>query len=199
MYIRLAVELTISEENCLPTEASSREAQLLSRVEIGRQTKNRSHGEILSGGNQHYCDSKRFLLSVPIPVEPVNATDSVLTKGRTSRLGTLCLQLDWMDEYKRDLDVPTTVIDKARSTQRWQESRMLVRAPTGSRYAVVHAQAAPENSGLMMVPLRRFLMIANRRFSLLRIQSRCLTDNRPRRRILEFLLQLGRPCNIDRR
>ena len=101
-------------------------------------------GKYSNGGNAAYAvTAKDFLLSTPISIEPGQCYRlSARQRANSSRLGTLCLQIDWKDEYKRDLGVPTTILDKARSAQQWQESSVVVRTPTGSRYAVVHAEAA---------------------------------------------------------
>jgi hypothetical protein len=101
-------------------------------------------GKYSAGGNAAYAvTAKDFLLSAPIPIEPGQCYRlSARQRANSSKLGTLCLQIDWKDEYKHDLGVPTTALDKARSAQQWQESSVVVRTPAGSRYAVVHAEAA---------------------------------------------------------
>ncbi|HET6888135.1 MAG TPA: hypothetical protein VFH87_09455 [Candidatus Udaeobacter sp.] len=101
-------------------------------------------GKYSAGGNAAYnVTGKDFLLSAPIPVDSGQCYRlSARQMANSSKPGTLRLQVDWKDEHKRDLRVPTIVADDVRSGQHWQESSMVVRAPTGSRYAVVHAEAA---------------------------------------------------------
>jgi hypothetical protein len=50
------------------------------------------------------------------------------------------LQIDWKDQDKNDLHVPTIVRADVHSAQGWQPSSMTVLAPTGSKYAAVRAQ-----------------------------------------------------------
>jgi hypothetical protein len=101
-------------------------------------------GKYSAGGNAAYAvTAKDFLLSAPVPVEPGQCYRlSARQKATSSKLGKLRLQLDWKDEYNRDVGVPTIVLDDVRSAQHWQQSSVVVRAPTESKYVVVHAQAA---------------------------------------------------------
>jgi hypothetical protein len=101
-------------------------------------------GKFSAGGIAAYAvTAKDFLLSDPIAVDSGQCYRlSVRQKAESSKLGTLRLQLDWKDEHKRDLGVPTIALDDVRAAPHWQESSAVVRAPTGSRYAVVHAEAA---------------------------------------------------------
>src|SRR6202030_2736766 len=87
--------------------------------------------------------SKDFLLSAPVPVGAGQCYRlSVHQKTGSSKLGTLLIQLDWKGKDKQDLHLPTAARAKARSAQRWRDLNMTVRAPTGSKYAVVRARAA---------------------------------------------------------
>ena len=84
-----------------------------------------------------------FLLSAPVPVEAGHCYRlSVHQRANSSKLGTLRLELDWQSENQHDLNVPTITLADVRSAQKWQESSITIRAPTDSKYAVVHARAA---------------------------------------------------------
>jgi len=98
-----------------------------------------------SGGGRAACavTERDFLLSVPVPVEPGQCYRlNVRERANSSKLGTLDLQLDWKNDDKQDVHPPTTVFASATSAQHWQQSTVIVRAPPGSKYAVVPARAA---------------------------------------------------------
>jgi hypothetical protein len=110
---------------------------------IGKPTIDRTGKYSGSGRAACALTAKHFLLSDPIPIDSGECYRlSVRLKSGSSKPGTLPLQVDWEDEHKRDLRVPNSVPDDGRSSQHWQESSMVVRAPAGSRYAIVHAKAA---------------------------------------------------------
>ena len=95
------------------------------------------------GGGRAACavTAKDFLLSVPVPVESGQCYRlTVRERADSSKGGKLLLQLDWQDEDKNDLHVPTIVHADVSSTQGWYQPSMTVRAPSGSKYAVVRAQ-----------------------------------------------------------
>jgi hypothetical protein len=96
-----------------------------------------------SAGGKAGCavTAKDFLLSAPVPVESGQCYRlTVREKANSSKLGTLLLQLDWKDQDKNDLHVPTIVRADVRSAEGWQPSSMTVWAPPGSKYAAVRAQ-----------------------------------------------------------
>jgi hypothetical protein len=86
---------------------------------------------------------KDFLISKPVAVEAAQCYRmSVRQKSRSSKLGTLRLQLNWQGENGRDLAVSTVVLTDVPSAPQWQDSSVTFQAPAGSKYAVVHAGAA---------------------------------------------------------
>jgi hypothetical protein len=99
----------------------------------------------LAAGGRSACavTEKDFLLSAPVPVEPGQCYRlSVRERANSSKLGKLLLELDWKDENRTDLHLSTVVHVDVSSAQRWGQSSVTVRAPSGSNYAVVRAQAA---------------------------------------------------------
>jgi hypothetical protein len=97
-----------------------------------------------SGGGRTGCavTQKDFLLSAPVPVESGQCYRlTVRERADSSKGGKLRLQLDWEDEDKNDLHPPTIVQVDVGSAQRWRQSSVTGRAPSGSNYAVVHAEA----------------------------------------------------------
>ncbi|HJW39309.1 MAG TPA: hypothetical protein VJ420_11900 [Candidatus Udaeobacter sp.] len=97
------------------------------------------------GGGRAACavTGKDFLLSVPVPVESGQCYRlTVRERADSSKGGKLLLQLDWQGENKNDLHVPAIVHADVSSTQWWHQPSMTVRAPSGSKYAVVRAAAA---------------------------------------------------------
>jgi hypothetical protein len=110
---------------------------------VGKPSRDRT-GKFSVGGRTGYgVTATDFLLSAPVPVDAGQCYRlSARQKANSSKPATLRLQVNWQDERKRDLRVPTIVLDDVRSLQHWQESSIVVRAPIGSRYAVVHAEAA---------------------------------------------------------
>jgi len=134
-------------------------------------------GKYSAGGNAAYnVTGKDFLLSAPIPVDSGQCYRlSARQMANSSKPGTLRLQVDWKDEHKRDLRVPTIVADDVRSIGRsrvwWFERR-----PEAGTLSSTQRQP-PERSGLMIIPLRRFLVIANRYSLLPRIRFRYQLDN----------------------
>jgi hypothetical protein len=98
-----------------------------------------------SAGGRTACavTQSDFLLSTRVPVEAGQCYRlTVLQRGNPPKSGALHLQLDWKSEDNHDLHVPATVLADARSAQQWQEVSIVTRAPSGSKYAVVHAAAA---------------------------------------------------------
>ncbi len=101
-------------------------------------------------GNHSYNDAaacavtpRDFLISDPVAVEAGQCYRlSVRQRSSSSKLGTLRLQLKWKGKDKRDLSPSTVALTDVPSAPQWQESSMTIRAPDGSKYAVVHAAAA---------------------------------------------------------
>jgi len=86
---------------------------------------------------------KDFLISKPVAVEAGQCYRmSVRQRSRSSKLGTLRLQLNWQGENGRDLAVSTVVLTDVPSAPQWQDSSVTIQAPAESKYAVVHAGAA---------------------------------------------------------
>jgi hypothetical protein len=97
-----------------------------------------------SAGGRAACvvTAKDFLLSVPVPVESGQCYRlTVREKADSSKVGKLLLRLHWKNEDHNDLHVPTIVNADASAAQRWRQSSVTARAPSGSKYAVVHAAA----------------------------------------------------------
>jgi hypothetical protein len=86
---------------------------------------------------------KNFLISEPAGVEAGQCYRlSARLRSKSSKLGTLRLQLNWKGEDKRDMSPSTVASADAPSAPQWQESSMMIRAPSGSKYATVCAVAA---------------------------------------------------------
>ena len=98
-----------------------------------------------SDGGRASCavTASDFLLSAPVPVEPGQCYRlTVRERANSRKLGRLLLQLHWQGEGENDLNGPTITQFDASSAGRWQQSSVIVRAPSGSRYAVVQTGAA---------------------------------------------------------
>jgi len=111
--------------------------KMVGKTEIDRTSK-------FSAGGRAACavTAKDFLLSVPVLVEPGQCYRlTVREKANTSKVGKLLLRLHWKNEDNNDLHGPTIAHVNSSSTQRWQQSSVTARAPSGSKYAVVHAAA----------------------------------------------------------
>jgi hypothetical protein len=65
---------------------------------------------------------------------------AVRENGGSSKAEKLLLQLNWKNEDKNDIP-PQSIARLDRSRKRWRQPEMIVRAPSGSKYAVVHAGA----------------------------------------------------------
>ena len=156
-------------------------------------------GKYAAGGNAAYnVTGKDFLLSAPIPVDSGQCYRlSARQMANSSKPGTLLLQVDWKDEHKRDLRVPTIVADDVRSGQHLRESSMVVRAPAGSGYAVVHAEAA---AGTVWVDDYSFKKIPSDCEPVLFVTPNPVwyqLDNQDVRYLMECLLQPRSSCDID--
>jgi hypothetical protein len=98
-----------------------------------------------SRGGRAACvlSAKDVLLSEPVAVESGQCYRfTAQERANSAKLGRLLMQLDWKDEGKNDLHAPTIVQVNVSSAQGWRQSSVTVRAPSGSRFAVVHAGGA---------------------------------------------------------
>lgn len=111
--------------------------QLVGKSEVDRTGKH-------SVGGRAACavTANDVLQSEPVPVEEDQCYRlAVREKGGASKVEKFLLQLNWEDEGKNDLHVPTVVNTETSLAQRWRRSSVIARAPSGSKYAVVHAAA----------------------------------------------------------
>ena len=93
--------------------------QLVGKSEVDRTGKH-------SVGGRAACavTAKDVLLSEPVPVEEDQCYRlAVRENGGASKVEKFLLQLNWKDEGKNDLHVPTVVTIETRSAQRWRQSR----------------------------------------------------------------------------
>ncbi|HTE91328.1 MAG TPA: hypothetical protein VK639_20420 [Terriglobales bacterium] len=110
---------------------------------VGRPNIERTGKHSYSGKTACVVTSKDFLISKPAGVEAGQCYRlSARQRSKSSKLGTLRLQLSWKDEDKRDLSPSTVALADILSAPQWQESSMMIRAPSGSKYATVYARAA---------------------------------------------------------
>jgi hypothetical protein len=98
---------------------------------------------------------KDLLFSLPVPVEAGGCYRLSAHARAGSKSATLRLQLDWRNEHEDDVDVSSTVSIDVPLTQRWQQSTITARAPTGTVYAVVRAQGMSGNSWVDNVSLKK--------------------------------------------
>ena len=96
-----------------------------------------------SGGAACAVTPKDFLISNPAAVEAGQCYRlRIRQRSRSSKLGTLRLQLNWKGEDRADLPASAAVLADVPSAPQWQESSITIQAPAGTKYAVVHAGAA---------------------------------------------------------
>jgi len=88
---------------------------------------------------------KDFLVSEPIPVESGRCYRLSIKARADSDLATLVMQMNWKDEYKKDIDVPSKVRVRARPARQWEHPSLTVRAPAEAKSVVVQAKAADGN------------------------------------------------------
>jgi hypothetical protein len=110
---------------------------------IGRPLIDRTRKQSHSGKTACGVTPKDFLISDPVAVEAGQCYRlSTRQRSKSSKLGTLRLQLNWKAEDKRDLSPSSIAFTDVPSAPQWQESSIIIRAPSGSKYATVYAGAA---------------------------------------------------------
>ena len=110
---------------------------------VGKPTIDRTSKYAYGGRTGCAVTEKDFLVSAPVPVESTQCYRlAVHQRADSLKPGKLLLQLDWKNENNDDAGTPATLVANAPFGGQSQESSLVVRAPTGSRYAVVHAGAA---------------------------------------------------------
>lgn len=110
---------------------------------VGRPLIDRTGKQSYSGRIACAVTPKAFLISEPVGVDAGQCYRlSARQRSKSSKLGTLRLQLNWKGGDKRDLSPSTVAFTDVPSAPQWQESSMMIRAPSGSKYATVHAGAA---------------------------------------------------------
>jgi hypothetical protein len=110
---------------------------------VGKPTIDRTSKYAYGGRTGCAVTEKDFLVSAPVPVESTQCYRlAVHQRADSLKPGKLLLQLDWKSENNDDIGAPATLVANAPLAGQSQESSLVVRAPTGSRYAVVHAGAA---------------------------------------------------------
>jgi hypothetical protein len=110
---------------------------------VGKPLIDRTGKQSYDGKTACAVTAKDFLISEPALVEAGQCYRlSVRQRSKSSKLGTLRLQLNWKGEDNRDLSSSTVAFTDVPSAPQWQESSMMIRAPSGSKYATVHAGAA---------------------------------------------------------
>ena len=110
---------------------------------VGRPLIDRTGKQSYSGKIACAVTPKDFLISEPAGVDAGQCYRlSARQRSKSSKLGTLRLQLNWKGEDKRDLSPSTVAFTDVPSAPQWQESSMIIRAPSGSKYATVCAVAA---------------------------------------------------------
>ncbi len=126
---------------------------------VGRPNVERTGKHSYSGKTACAVTPKDFLTSKPAEVEAGQCYRlSARQRSKASNLGTLRLQLNWKGEDKRDLSPSSVAFTDVPSAPQWQESSLMVRAPSGSKYATVYARAA---SGKMWVDAYSLKKIAD--------------------------------------
>jgi hypothetical protein len=109
---------------------------------VGKPTIDRTSKKSAGGRAACAVTDRDFLLSAPVAVESGQCYRlSVQDRADSARLGVLLLQLDWKDEHKNNMDASSVVHADVHSAEGWSQSNMTVRAPSGSKYAVVRAAA----------------------------------------------------------
>jgi hypothetical protein len=110
---------------------------------VGKPTIDRT-GKYSAGGRVACAvTANDFVVSAPIAVESGQCYRlTVHERLGSSKRAKLHLQLDWKNQNDHDVNVPATLVADARFAGQSQKSSLVVRAPIGSRYAVVHARAA---------------------------------------------------------
>ncbi len=110
---------------------------------IGKPIIERTGNHSYTGAAACAVTPRDFLISDPVAVEAGQCYRlSVRQRSSSAKLGTSRLQLNWKGDDKRDLSPSTVALTDVPSAPQWQESSMTLRAPAGSKYAVVHAAAA---------------------------------------------------------
>jgi len=109
---------------------------------VGKPELDRTGKHCVGGRAACAVTARDFLLSEPVPVEEGQCYRlNVRENSDSPRLAKLLLQLTWKNEGKNDIHPPAIAQLEASSTLRWRHREMVVRAPSGSKYAVVHAGA----------------------------------------------------------
>jgi hypothetical protein len=84
-----------------------------------------------------------FLVSQLVGVEAGQCYRlSIRQRSKSQKPAALRLQLNWKGEGKHDLSPSSVAFTDVPSAPQWQESSIIIRAPSGSRYAFVQAGAA---------------------------------------------------------
>ena len=108
---------------------------------VGRPTIDRTSKYSASGTTGCVVTAKDFLVSAPVPVEAGRCYRLSVHERAGSNSATLLAQLHWKGGNQEAAPASRLRVD-ARSTQRWRQSEMTVRAPPDATYTVVRIGAA---------------------------------------------------------
>lgn len=106
---------------------------------IGKPIIDRTGMNAYSGNTACAVTPSDFLVSAPVAVEPGRCYRMTVRQRSNSASAKLRLQLNWKDSTGHELPPSTAAIRVVSSARQWQKSSMTVRAPAGSKYAVVYA------------------------------------------------------------
>ena len=122
---------------------------------IGKPTIDRT-GKYSAGGRAGcVVTNKDSLFSAPIAVQAGECYRITADAMAASKSAMLRLEIDWRSKQEDKSDVLGTVGIGVSSPQRWQQSTITARAPTGTMYAVVRAQGTRGTSRLDNFSLKR--------------------------------------------
>jgi hypothetical protein len=109
---------------------------------VGKPRIDRTSNYSVGGRTGCRVTSKDLLVSQPVSIEPGRCYRFSMRDRADSKSATLVMQLYWKSEGNKNVGATHSDHMRTRSTRRWGQSSMIVRAPEGAKSVVLRANAA---------------------------------------------------------